>query len=807
MIKNPLRGKTILILNTGYIQKRFIYQRIKKLGLKIVVVNEVKNWANYYVDHWIIADTYRHANVLSAIETFMSENPEVHIDGALTFWEDSIELLAKVCAKFGFTGNSLEAAKNTRSKYLMQEVMNNAGLPAIKEHLLAHEEDLTVAIGKIGFPAIIKPVGGSLSQFVVRVNNVDEAKNAYVYIRKNCTPEFDPIYIYNEGKFVYQSYIDGPEFSAECYIQHGIPHVVGIHEKTAMSLPFFMETGDYLPPRIDEEDIDSIEEAVESALIVLGVRNSLAHAELKLTEEGVKIIEIASRMGGDYTYRAVKEVHDFDLIQAACYIALGVHVHNTVKKPDSCIVGKFFIPEDSGVITKLRGFEGLKSNPSVVDFLVSKQVGDKILIPPDGYDYIGWVLVKGDTYADADRAIEEVEKVIDIEVTPFKATSTLGKTQRKNKFSSALILGKRDDSGKIERLRRLDVANIRKLKIGIACNVYESEKGSDSEVEKDLMGVGKNIELSLQERGYVTEFLDFNKLSPTLSHLTRSDIDLVFNVCERINNSSLLEPHAASIFDIMRIPYTGSNPLTLALCIDKIKVKKLLNFHNIPTPRWDYAYTLDDEINEDLRYPLIVKPANSDNSIGITNDSVVTNKKDLLEQMDRVINGLHNPALVEEYIEGDEYDVSIIGSQDDDLRVLPLSRSVFTKMPVGMWHVYAYDAKWNRAASEYSKIIIQKPPKSVSQKLQTVISEIALDTYNILNCHDYGRVEVRVDNAGNPYVLELNPNPSIDIGDCVPKVAEIEGFNYGDFLEEIIRLTVKRYKNKPPYYHLQNSLI
>ena len=807
MNKNPLRGKTILILNTGYIQKRFVFQRIKKLGLKIVVVNEVKNWANYYVDHWIIADTYRHANVFSAIEAFVAENPSVHIDGALTFWEDSIELLAKVCAKFGYTGNSLEAAKNTRSKYLMQEVMKNAGLPAIAEHLITDEKDIEEAMGRIGFPAVIKPVAGALSQFVVRVTNAEEAHNAYAYIKKNCTPEFDPIYIYNEGKFVYQRYIDGPEFSAECYIQHGIPHVVGVHEKTAMNLPFFMETGDYLPPRIDEDDADAIEEAVESALIVLGVRNSLAHVELKLTEKGVKIIEIASRMGGDYTYRAVKEVHEFDLIQAACYIALGVHVHHTVKKTDTCIVGKFFIPTDSGVITKLRGFEGLRSNPSVVDYLVPKQVGDKILIPPDGYDYIGWVLVRGDTYADADRAIEEVEKVIDIEVAPFKATSTLGKTQRKNKFSSALILGKYAGNEKIERLRRLDVAHIRKLKVGIACNVYESEKGTNSEVEDDLMGVGKNIEFALQERGYTTEFLDFNKLYPTLSHLMRSDIDLVFNVCERMNDSSLLEPHAASIFDIMRIPYTGSNPLTLALCIDKIKVKKLLNFHNIPTPRWDYAYELDDEIDEDLRYPLIVKPANSDNSIGITNESIVTNKKDLLEQMDRVINGLHNPALVEEYIEGEEYDVSIIGSQDDDLRVLPLSRSIFTKMPKDMWHVFAYDAKWNRATSQYSKIIIQKPPKNVSQKLQTVISEIALDTYNILACHDYGRVEVRVDEAGNPYVLELNPNPSINIMDCVPKVAEIEGFNYGDFLEEIIRLAVKRYKNKPAYFHLQNSLL
>ena len=184
----------------------------------------------------------------------------------------------------------------------------------------------------------------------------------------------------------------------------------------------------------------------------------------------------------------------------------------------------------------------------------------------------------------------------------------------------------------------------------------------------------------------------------------------MFNVSERINNSSLLEPHTASILDTLQIPYTGSNPFTLALCIDKIRVKKLLAYHEIPTPKWDYAYSMDDEIDDEMHYPLIVKPGNTDNSIGITNDSVVTNKRELKKQLEYIVLKLGRPALVEEYIEGDEYDVTIIGDNETNLRVLPLSRSLFHKMPKGYWHIYPFAAKWDSDPA-YQKIITQRPPK------------------------------------------------------------------------------------------------
>ncbi len=802
-----LHNRILLVVNTGSQKKRFILQKLNKLGLTIVLLNKDKNWAQPYVDYWILADTYNHQACLEAIHSFIDQHPELRPEGAITFWEDDIPLLAEICAEFELRGNSTQASHNTRSKLLMQQLLAECGEPSIPYQLLAEEKDLQIAMEKIGYPAVIKPIYGSDSQYVVYVTNKEEAEEAYEYVRKNCTPEFDPIYKYNQSQFVYQAYIAGSEFSVEGYCQHGIPHVVGIHEKTKMDLPFFMETGEYLPARVSKEQAEELAESAKSALIVLGVKDSLFHAEIKLTKKGPQVIEIASRMGGDNIYGQIDKIYDFDLIEAGCEVALGINVNKQPKEAKKCAVNHYFIPKVSGVITRITGFDEATKAKEITEHFLAKEVGDKVLVPPLGYDNIGWVVAVGNTYAEAENALANLLEKVQIEVAPFRTYSSFGQTKRNSRFSAAQLQLSPEMAGmgKIEKITKVALKDIRKLHVGIAANDYIPGKGS--EVEKSLMDVGHTIEKTLKNLGYRTTYFDFNNWPNTFQELQKSDVDIIFNVCERINNSSLLEPHAAAIFDSLQIPYTGSNPITLGLCIDKIRVKKLLAFHNIPTPRWDYAYSMQDKIREDLTYPLIVKPAETDNSIGVTNDSVVTNKKDLEKQMKYVLEELKSPVLVEEYIEGDEYDLSIIGNDAADLRVLPLSRTVFKDMPKDLWHIYSYESKWEEGAKEKQKLIVQRPAKNISKKLEVLLSEIGLDTYNILDCHDYGRIEIRVDDEDNPYVLELNPNPSINQGDCVPEVANLAGLDYGEFIEQVIRMAIKRYQDQPPYAHLQTSLL
>lgn len=800
---NNFLNKTILLVNTGSQKKRFIVQKIKKLGVKIIALNYEKNWAQPYVDHWIITNNKDHSKALEDLDLFLSANPEIKIDGVITFWEDDVLLASKISDKFNLIGTPFKIAKRVRNKFLFRKFCIENNIKSPKNMLIKNSKDLDYALKNFTFPVVFKPTYGSSSAFVVKAEDKEEFFETYDYIKKNISSNVESAL--SEGlEILLEEYIDGDEVDIDILLQNGKIKFYSIVDNYKTEEPFFIETQYAIPSGLPIADQDALIEMAEKVLEKLGIQNGCIHFEAKATKNGPVPLEVNLRMGGDETYSSTKEAWRVDLIEGALKIVFGDYLEKIKKTstPKKYLMSNTFTPEGSGLLIKLDIDEKIKKVKGVEELCLFKKVGDAVLVPPEGYEYLGWMVVSGDNPIDVEDNFNEALKCVRFEVAKFDPASSIGKTLRKNRFSMALTnKAMLQGAAKIERIRQVSIQNQRSLHIGIACNIFQNEEGT---VESELSSVGKNIEKTLSARGYKTTFFDFNNLPKVFNEIRESNVDLIFNVCERINNSSLLEPHAAAIFDALQVPYTGSNPFTLGLCIDKIRVKKLLSYHGIPTPKWDYAYTIKDEINDELKYPLIVKPANSDNSIGITNDSVVINKKELKRQIEKITVELRSPALVEEYIEGDEYDVPIIGSEEDDLRVLPLSRSIFDKMPAGYWHIYTYDSKW-ASDSAYKKVIVEEPSKSNNKKLESLITEIALDTYNILDCHDYGRVEVKVDKNNNPYVLELNPNPSININDCLSRTSKLVGMDYGDFLEEIIRLAIKRYKDRPPYYHLQTG--
>ncbi|MBN2096406.1 ATP-grasp domain-containing protein [Candidatus Peregrinibacteria bacterium] len=800
-----LQGKTILLVNTGNIKKRFVLQKLKKLGLQVIALNKEKNWAQPYVDQWILANTEDHQESLSAVGHFLKTNPHIKIEGVITFWEDDVILTSKISDKFRWIGIPYEITKNVRNKYKFRDFCRENNIASPQYRLLKNGEDLDFVRNEFSFPVVLKPAYGSSSAYVVKVEERDELENAFHYIRNNLSAQIESA-LHEGSDIIAEEYIEGDEVDIDILLQNGKVKFYSITDNFKTREPFFVEAGESIPSSLPIARQEELFALAEETLEKLNVQNGCIHFEAKSAKNGAVPIEVNLRMGGDEVYSVVKGVWGVDLIENAVKIALGLYIPKIRKpaQPKKYIIGQYFLSEHSGIVSKLDADGDLKRQKYIEELQIHKKIGDPILVPPEGFEYFGWVTVSGETMMDAQNNMNTVMKDVCFEVSRFHPASSIGKTVRKNHFSAASINKNiLIRSAKIEKIRKLSLRNQRNLHIGIACNEYtEGEGGS---VESELTTVGKNIEEALAERGYKVTFFDFNKMPDVFEELRRSNVDFIFNVCERINNTSLLEPHAAAIFDILQIPYSGSSPFTLALCIDKIRVKKIFAYHGIPTPKWDYAYTMDDDLNDALKYPIIVKPANTDNSIGITNESVVTDKKGLLRQMEKIIIGLGSPALLEEFIEGDEYDVSILGNEED-LLVLPLSRSIFSAMPEGYWHIYPFDSKWT-PDPVYKKIIVQKPPKGISKRLASLITEISIDTYNILGCHDYGRVEIRVDKNSNPHVLELNPNPSINIGDCLPTVAKLVNMDYGDFLEEIIRSAIERYKNRPPYYHLQTNII
>lgn len=800
---SQLQGKTLLLVGTGTIKKKHVLQKLSKMPIKIIALNKEKNWAKDYVDEWILADNSNHIEAMHALKEYFRKHPNKKIDGAFTTWEDDVLLCSKICDKYGFVGIPLSISKKVRNKYAFREFCSENGIPFPKNKLIQSDDDIKFVLKNLKFPLVVKPTYGTSSAFVVKAETKEDLLRIYDYVKSHLSADTESALTDGYGVMI-EEYIDGDEVDIDMLVQNGKVKFASITDNHQTEEPFFIETGFSIPTSLPDKDQKSLLELAEETLEKLGVQNACVHFEAKSTKKGPVPIEVNLRMGGDEVYTFVKGAWGVDLIENAVKIALGIYIKpEKTEEPKKYMAGHDFLVPYSGILVKLGIDEKIYKKKYLEQLNFYKDIGDPVLSPPDGYEYMGWMTVSGDNILDAKDNLADAMKYVKYEIAKFSDDSSVGKTSKKDKFSRAiinknLVLG----SAKIENIRRLDLKKQKNLHIGITYNLYDSRA---TKLEQEMSLIAKNIEQNLMKRGYAVDMFDLNNFKNAFNQLSNSKIDLVFNVCERLNNTSLLEPNAASVLDILNLPYTGSNPLTLSLCMDKIRVKKLLTCYNIPTPKWDYAYDMDDKISEELKYPLIVKPSNTDDSIGITNSSVVKDRKELQNELEKVIKVIGRPAIVEEYIEGDEYDVCILGS-DNEIRVLPLSKYAFADLPKNYWHIYTYGAKWDEDKN-YKKIKINRPPKNISPKLESLLSEVAIDTYNILGCLDYGRVEFRVDKNGNPYVIELNPNPGLSVNDCLPAVAKIAGFDYGDLVEEIIRLAINRYKNKPPYYHLQKNMI
>ncbi len=784
--KPSLQGKNILFVNSGGKKKRFTLEKAKKLGANVILINNKLDCSKKLADFFIEADTYNHTEVIEKLKLFKKQNPNIQLDGAISFWEDDIPLLGRICEEFKLPGNSYKTSIKTRNKFVMRKKLKETGLGNPEFFLLKSHKDLKLATKTIGFPAVMKPVWGSDSEFVILVRNEKEAEKTYDYLLKNCTESFNPIFKYNHGTFLYEEYMEGIEVSVEAYSQYGIPHVIGIHEKQPIKLPYFVEYGDIAPARLDERVEEKVVKLAESALIALGVVSSLSHIEIKVTPEGPKIVELASRMGGDDIYMNVKEIWDADMVEIGLMIATDQMVMLEKKDPTECAICKYFIPEESGIITKIKSDEELNKNKNVLLVKVNKNVGEAILVPPEGFENAGWAIVKGKTYQEGETLMNKVMESVKINVTKFHKDSSLGKTSNGSSLDNASAVRNQIlRASKLAKIKTLDLNAVKKLNIGILSNTLES-------VEE--------IHKILEERGYNVNVFSVTENPFPIKKIQEANLDFAMNLVEAKLGSSILKAYVADFLEMLQIPYTGSNAGTLSLATDKIKTKKLLEYHSIPTPAWDYIEHLDEEINDELQFPLIVKPANSDNHFGINNSSVVENKKQLKKQCELILNVLKKPVLIEEYIEGDEIDVSVIGNKEG-AEVLPLIKSNFNKLPKDLKHIYSSEL-YEKENRKYLDLIKLEKPARIPQKLDILISEMALDIFDIFDCSDYAKIEIRIDKNGNPYVLELNPNPPISKNDYITLAAKLAGYSYGDFLEELISIGIEKYKDHPLFYSL-----
>lgn len=295
---------------------------------------------------------------------------------------------------------------------------------------------------------------------------------------------------------------------------------------------------------------------------------------------------------------------------------------------------------------------------------------------------------------------------------------------------------------------------------------------------------------ALRKEGFQARGVNLQDRIANLERLVRRGRpDVVFNLVESFHDDAELEPAVAGFLDLYRLPYTGAPPMALAICRRKGLMKQLLLANGVPTPRYHQLWKPKIAVRHGLHYPLIVKPAREDGSAGIEGRSVVYDRPQLVAQLERVFTEFGAPVLVEEFIEGREFHVGILGN--DPPVMLPPVEYDFSKLPPDQPTVISFAAKWDPLAEVFHQVDAHCPAE-ISKRLTKKIEEVAIRAYRVSGCRDYARLDLRVSADNHVYVLEVNPNPDLTEGVSFMHSAEVAGHSFSATLRQIVEMAQGR---------------
>jgi len=270
--------------------------------------------------------------------------------------------------------------------------------------------------------------------------------------------------------------------------------------------------------------------------------------------------------------------------------------------------------------------------------------------------------------------------------------------------------------------------------------------------------------------------------------------DIVFNVAEGFYGIGR-EAQIPAMLDMLNIPYTGSDPLTLAICLNKARTKEILSHYKIPNAKFCVLESIDDLKNFDLEFPVLIKPVGEGSSKGIYNKNFVKSLSELKNLLEEYFPLYKQPFIAEEFLSGREFTVAVLGN-GAETKIFPIVEINFDQLPKDAVQIYSYEAKWYYDTRENPLKIFTCPAK-IEESLEEEIKNTVLKTYKVLNCKDWSRIDVRLDKNNVPNIIEVNPLPGIlpDPKDnsCYPKAARAENISYDEMLNLVLHTAVKRY--------------
>jgi D-alanine-D-alanine ligase len=287
---------------------------------------------------------------------------------------------------------------------------------------------------------------------------------------------------------------------------------------------------------------------------------------------------------------------------------------------------------------------------------------------------------------------------------------------------------------------------------------------------------------------------------PVVSELRQLQPELVFNLAESFAGVSSLESNVAALLNLLALRYTGSSPAGLLMAGDKSLANKMLKVHGIQAAEFATIYRGAVDWAGNIGFPLIVKPPQEDASIGITNGSIVHDLKELFERIDSLQSEFGQPVLVEQFIDGREFYVGVLGNMK--AQALPIMEMDFSGLPVGAPRIASWEAKWGADGSGEGAGAEASPefagtksifPSDLDEELTERIQETAVRSFEALRLRDYARIDMRVKPDGEIYVMEVNPNCYLEKNAEFARAAEKDGISYHALVARIVELATARY--------------
>lgn len=310
----------------------------------------------------------------------------------------------------------------------------------------------------------------------------------------------------------------------------------------------------------------------------------------------------------------------------------------------------------------------------------------------------------------------------------------------------------------------------------------------DADSEHEIVDTAETVCGHLRGAGFEVSRLGVERDPQVmLQGLRRHRPDVVFNLFEGLADHYETEAVAAGLLDWLGIPYTGCPYQTLAIARNKALTKLLLQGAGLPTP----GFLVVEELPVapcQLDWPVIVKPANQDASVGLDQGSVVTNQESLEARVVYLLETYGGPVLVEQFIRGRELNVALI--EAPHLRVLPISEILFVEKDPAYWPIVTYDAKWKPGSRDY-EATPPRYPADVSPRLAEKLTDLSMRSFRLLGCRDYARVDFRV-RGSKPYILEVNPNPCFAPSAGLAGGLQSAGISHPQFTVDLVQAALAR---------------